>query len=279
MANLSTTKTQSVNFPVGYTEAFTLSNISKIIPYSGGARFTYGERLITVSETPAQIGALITADEGVSITVNGVVEERIILPNGTVFNLAGVESVTNIGGLPRIIYTVDAFTNTIQTQGSSLTLPFEAFVEALSDASFIARNSIVGEEAFPIWINPAAVASIDGNDYIMISGITIVTANYPNNYYFANFSGEFVVDGAPLIGLAFEGKIPATLNATFLELSSDSTPIKTAMNNIGVYYENLNISYTSGANFTIGLQNPSSLPLSATATLNGAPVVEDFYLD
>lgn len=278
MANLSTTKTQSVNFPVGYTGAFTLSNISKIVPYSGGARFTYGDRLITVSQTPAEIGTLITADEGVSITVNGVVEERIVLPNGTVFNLAGVESVTNIGGLPRIIYTTDAFATTIQTQGSSLTLPFEAFVEALSDASFIPRNSIVGEESFPIWINPAAVASVDGNDYIMISGITIVTANYPNNYYLAQFTGEFVVDGAPLIELAFEGKIPATLTATFLELATNPTLVKTAMNGIGVYYENLDINYSTHS-FTIGLQNPSSLPQTATAMLNGEPVVENFNLD
>lgn len=279
MANLTTTKSQSVNYPVGYTEAFTLSNISKIIPYSGSSRFTYGERLITVSQTPEEISSLITEDEGYFIAVNGVVENRIIQPNGTVFNLAGVESVTNIGGLPRIIYTVDAFANTIQTQGSSLTLPFEAYVPTLSEAGFIARNSIVEEETFPIWINPAAVASVEGNDYIMISGITIVTGNYPEYYYFAQFTGGYVVDSAPLIELTFEGKIPVTLNYTFLELNTDPTLIDTAINSIGVYCEDVQIVYLEGDYFTITLRNPSSLPQTATATIHGSPVVANFILD
>jgi len=274
---LSVFQQGNINYSTALSMSFNPTQIVKLVATatngdSSCALFQYEGQTFIVSQSVNQVSTLMIAAGVPCFGIGAAMEDNVLLPFNVIFQAAAVQSVQNIGGYPAAIYDVyNNFSATSLAVGASDTVPFQRCAASLIAAGFTRLDRVLNDGTTrPIYINPNAVATISGDNYILPNGEILVTDTatydvYSSTYNNANIDGA--VDTLDSIDFTTAGSI--SIGELFNDLETDPTILTTILGANGIYVELVSIVSTDGVSFRVQLSNPTDIPDTMYMTVDG----------
>lgn len=286
MINLSVFQQGNINYSTALTKSFNPTQIVKMVATKSNGDsecclFQYEGETFIVSQSVNQVSTLMIAAGVPCFGIGAAMEDNILLPFNVIFQTAAVQSVQNIGGYPAAIYDVyNNFSATSLAVGATDTVPFQRCAASLIAAGFTRLDRVLNDGTTrPIYINPNAVATISGDNYILPNGEILTTDTATYDVYVAEYLSvniDGTADTLDSIDFTTAGSI--SIGELFNDLEADPTILTTILGANGIYVELVSIVSTDGVSFTIELSSPTDVPDTMYMTVDGNPESEAFVL-